>query len=47
MTETMLILATIAQHYRLRLAPGHRVEPRALILLQARNEIKMTLESRY
>ncbi len=45
-TETMLIVATVAQSYRLRLVPGHRVEPRGLILLQARNGLKMTLESR-
>jgi cytochrome P450 len=47
MTETMLILATLAQHYRLRLVPGHRVEPQGFILLEARYGLKMTLEKRH
>jgi cytochrome P450 len=45
-TEIMLVLATLAQHYRLRLVPGHKVEPRGLVLLRARYGLKMTLESR-
>ena len=44
MTEMMLILATLAQCYRLRLVPGHKVEPRGLILLKARYGLKTTLE---
>jgi cytochrome P450 len=45
MTEAALILATLAQRYRLRLAPGHPVEPQALITLKARYGMKMILES--
>jgi len=33
-TEIMLILATLAQRYRLRLVPGHKVEPRGLVSLK-------------
>jgi cytochrome P450 len=46
-TEIMLILATLAQRYRLRLAWGHKVEPQGLILLKARYGLKATLESRH
>jgi cytochrome P450 len=45
-TEAILILATIAQRYRLRLQPGHRVEPRGLITLRPRNGVAMILERR-
>ncbi len=47
MTEMILILASIAQRYRLCLVPGHKVEPQGLILLRARYGMKMTLESRF
>ena len=33
--EGVLILATLAQRWRLRLVPGHRVEPQPLITLRA------------
>jgi cytochrome P450 len=46
MTETMLMLATIAQRYSLRLAPGHKVEPQGLITLRARYGLKMTIRPR-
>ncbi len=46
MAEAMLILATIAQRYRLRLVPGHPVEPQGLITLRARHGLAMTLERR-
>lgn len=46
MAEAMLVLATIAQRYRLRLAPGHPVEPQGLITLRARYGMKMTPEPR-
>jgi cytochrome P450 len=46
MAEAMLILATIAQRYRLRLKPGFAVEPQALITLRARNGMRMLLERR-
>ncbi len=45
-TEAILILATIAQRYRLRLKPGHPVEPRGLITLRPRNGVAMVLERR-
>jgi cytochrome P450 len=46
MTETMLMLAAIAQRYSLRLAPGHKVEPQGLITLRARYGLKMTIRPR-
>jgi cytochrome P450 len=45
-TEATLLLASIAQHYRLKLAPGHRVEPQGLITLRPRYGMQMLLESR-
>jgi cytochrome P450 len=45
-TEAILILAAIAQRYRLRLQPGHVVEPRGLITLRPRNGMAMVLERR-
>lgn len=46
MTETMLILATIAQRYRLHLKPDHPVEPQGLITLRPRYGLPMALERR-
>jgi cytochrome P450 len=46
MTEAVLILATIAQRYRLHLKPGHPVEPQGLITLRPRHGLKMMLEPR-
>ncbi len=46
MAEAMLILATIAQRYRLRLKPGHPVEPQGLITLRPRYGLRMMLERR-
>jgi cytochrome P450 len=46
MAEAMLILATIAQRYRLRLKPGHPIEPQALITLRLRFGLRMTLQRR-
>ena len=46
MTEAILILATIAQRYRLHLKPGHPVEPQGLITLRPRHGMQMTLERR-
>ena len=46
MTEAMLILAMIAQRYRLRLKCGHPVEPQGLITLRPRYGIRMALERR-
>jgi cytochrome P450 len=44
--ETALILATIAQKFRLRLVPGHAVAPIASITLRPRHGIRVTLEAR-
>ena len=41
--EMQLILATVAQHYRLHLVPGHQVEPEALLSLRPRYSLLMTL----
>ena len=46
MAEAMLILVTIAQRYRLRLQPGHTVEPQGLITLRPRHGMKMILQRR-
>jgi len=45
MTEAILILATVAQRYRLHLKPGHPVEPQGLITLRPRYGLRMTLEA--
>jgi cytochrome P450 len=45
--EAALLLATIAQRFRLRLAePGQRVEPEPLVTLRPKNGLKMRLEVR-
>jgi enediyne biosynthesis protein E7 len=46
MAEAMILLATIAQPYRLRLKPGFPVEPQGLITLRPRHGLRMTLERR-
>ena len=43
MTEAQLVVATMAQRYRLRLAPGHPVELHPLITLRPRHGMRMTL----
>jgi cytochrome P450 len=44
--EAPLILATIAQHYSLRLVPGHRVDVFPSITLRPKHGIRVTLEKR-
>jgi cytochrome P450 len=46
MTEATLILATIAQRYRLHLKADHPIEPQGLITLRPRYGIRMQLERR-
>ncbi len=46
LAEATLILATIAQRYRLHLKPGFPVEPQGLITLRPRYGLRMTLERR-
>jgi cytochrome P450 len=45
-TELLLVTATIAQHWRLRLAPGHVVAPRPVVTLRLKHGLRMTLERR-
>jgi cytochrome P450 len=44
--EAQLSIATLAQRYRLQLAPGHRVEPWPLITLRPRFGMSMFIERR-
>jgi len=44
--EGVLILATISQKWRLRLVPGHRVQPQPLITLRPKFGMKMTVHGR-
>ena len=46
MTEARLILATVAQRFRMELAPGQRVEPHPSITLRPKEGIRMTLAQR-
>lgn len=44
--EGVLLLATLAQRWRFRLAPGARVEPQPLITLRPRYGVRMAVEAR-
>jgi cytochrome P450 len=44
--ESVLLLITLAQKWKLRLVPGHRVEPEPLITLRPKYGMKMQVESR-
>jgi len=44
LTEATLILAAVAQKYRLRLVPQQHVAPHALVTLRPRHGLKMTLK---
>jgi len=44
--EGVLLLATIAQKWKLKLVPGHKVEPEPLITLRPKFGMRMQLESR-
>ena len=44
--ELILLVATIAQQWRLRLAPGHPVVPQPLITLRAKHGMRMNLGKR-
>ncbi len=46
MAEAVLVLATLAQRYRLRLAPGSPVEVQSLLTLKPRYGMQMILERR-
>jgi cytochrome P450 len=45
-TELVLVLATLAQRWKLRLAPGQIAEPQPLITLRPKYGMKMLLEAR-
>ena len=44
--EAVLILSTVAQRFRLRLLPGHPVEPLPALSLRPKHGLKVTLEAR-
>ena len=44
--ELALVLATIAQKWKLRVVPGHPIPPQPLITLRPRYGMKMTVETR-
>jgi cytochrome P450 len=44
--EAQILVAMLAQRYRLHLVPGHRVEPWALVTLRPKYGMKMTVERR-
>jgi cytochrome P450 len=46
LAEAQVIVAAIAQRYRVRLAPGHRVQPIGLLTLRPKDGIWVTLEAR-
>jgi cytochrome P450 len=46
MMEAQLILATVAQRYRLRLVSGHRVEPEVVLTIRPRLGLPITLQQR-
>jgi cytochrome P450 len=46
MMEAQLILATIAQRYRLRMVPGHPVETQLLVTLRPKYGLPMTIHRR-
>lgn len=46
MMEAQLILATIARRYRLRLVPGHPVEPQMLVTLRPKYGLRMIIQER-
>jgi cytochrome P450 len=44
--EAQLILATVAQQYRLRLVSGHKVEPEVVLTIRPRHGLPVTLQQR-
>lgn len=44
--ESALVAATVAQHFRFRLVPGHPVVPEPLVTLRPRHGIRMVVEAR-
>ena len=46
LAESQVVVAAIAQRYRVRLAPGHMVKPIGLLTLRPKGGIWVTLEPR-
>jgi cytochrome P450 len=46
LTEAQLVLATVAQRYRVKLAPNHQIELQPLITLRPLHGVKVVLERR-
>jgi cytochrome P450 len=46
MQEMIVVLATILRHWRVRMVPGHPVEPLALITLRPRFGLQANVEPR-
>src|SRR4051794_29557404 len=44
--ELILLVATIAQRWRMRLVPGHPVVPQPVVTLRARHGMRMTVQQR-
>ena len=44
--EGVLVLATLAQKWKLTLAPGHKVEPEPLITLRPKYGLRMQVAAR-
>jgi cytochrome P450 len=44
--ELMLVVSTVAQHWRLRLVSGQQVTPQPVITLRVKNGLRMTLQHR-
>ena len=44
--ELVLVVATIAQQWRLRLVPGHPVVPQPVVTLRLKHGLRMTVERR-
>jgi cytochrome P450 len=44
--EAVLVLATVAQRWRLELVPGQRIVPQPLVTLRAKHGIRMTARAR-
>jgi cytochrome P450 len=46
MMEAALVLATVAQRFRLRLVEGHKIEPWPVFTLRPRHGVRMVIEKR-
>src|SRR5262249_28426638 len=44
--EGVLVLATLAQRWKLKLVPGHPIEPQPLITLRSKFGMQMTIRER-